>query len=60
MTIQERFCPNTGHLVEDTQVTIQSMPGGTVVWWRCTACYRWHMCEITPLVKNDEAANHRH
>lgn len=40
------FCPNTGRQVSGQQFTFQTTSLGKAVWWRCSACQRWHLLEV--------------
>lgn len=37
-------CPHTGRIMTEEQITMQTdADGGVSIWWRCSACRRWHM-----------------
>ena len=52
MNMQQRYletlmiCPNTGRQVSGKQFTFHPTSVGKAVWWRCSACQRWHILEI--------------
>ena len=40
------ICPNTGRQVSGKQITFHPTSLGKAMWWRCSACQRWHILEI--------------
>ncbi len=43
---ETQICPNTGRQVSGQQITFHPTSKGLAVWWRCSACQRWHILEI--------------